>query len=227
MRKLMCLLCVLLLGLTFVCPAFAATDTFVPSISYKNGPDVEAAEMDGEKVTGCIVVSSIKDAKEKSTDIAQEDRELLLDIYKQLSNGSMKLPLTGDYVIRELVDVSFENADCVTPDHGHKEALMEDNTTVTIKFDLGVHKSTEVTVMSYVDGEWIPAKSVKNNGDGTVTVVFEDICPVVFCVDADAEDVPVKTGDVVGQNLILWIVLMAVSLVGIVVLVVLRRRNAR
>lgn len=227
MRKLMCLLCVLFLGLTLVCPVLAATDTFVPSISYKNGPDVESAVMDGENVTGCVVVSSIKDAKEKSTDITQEDRDLLLDVYQKLSNGSMKLPLTGDYVIRELVDVSYENAGCVNPPHGHKEELEKDGTTITITFDLGVHKSTEVAVLSYVDGAWVAAKSVKNNGNGTVTVVFEDICPVAFCIDADAEDVPAKTGDAVGQNLGLWIGLMAVSLMGIVALVVLRRRSAR
>ena len=40
----------------------------------------------------------------------------------------------------------------------------------------------EVAVFSYVDGEWIEAVSVTNNGDGTVTVVFEDICPVAFAV---------------------------------------------
>ena len=227
MRRMMCLLCALLLGLTFVFPVLAATDTFVPSISYKNGPDIKDAEMNGEKVTGCVVVSSIKDAKEKATDITQEDRDLLLDVYARLADGSMKLPLSGDYVIRELVDVSFEHSDCVIPNHGHKEALEEDGTTITIRFDLGVHKSTDVSVLAYVDGKWVAAESVKNNGDGTVTVVLEDICPVAFCIDADAEDPPVKTGDEVGRSLTLWIVLMAVSLGGIVVLMVLRRRSAR
>lgn len=228
MRRILCLLCVLLVSLTFVCPVFAAADTFVPSISYKDGPEIEAAQLNGENVAGCVVVSSIKDAKEKSTDISQEDRDLLLDVYKRLSDGTMKLPLdNSDYVIRELVDVSFEKNGCVEPDHSHKEWLAKEDTTITVKFDLGVSKSTEVTVMTYVGGEWIPAESVKNNGDGTVTCVFEDLCPVAFCVDADAEDAPVKTGDAVGRNLILWIVLMAVSLGGIVVLMVLRRRNAR
>ena len=225
MRKVLCVLCALVIGLTFVLPVFA--DTFVPSITYKNGPAVKNAELDGQRVTGCVVVSSIKDAKEKSTDITQDDRDLLLDIYKQLSNGSMKLPLEGNYVIRELVDVSFEHSDCVTPDHGHKESLEENGTTITVKFDLGVYKTTDVAVLSYVDGQWVEAKSVKNNGDGTVTVVFEDICPVAFCIDADAEDVPAKTGDEMGQKLGLWIGLMVASLVGIVALVVLRRRTAR
>ena len=227
MRKIVCLLTALLVCLSMAVPAFAAGDTFVPSISYKDGPVIKSAEMNNENVTSCMVVTSIKGAKNKSTDISQEDRDLLLDVYEKLNSGSMKLPLDGDYVIRELVDVSFGKTGCVDPDHGHEEWLAEEGNTITIKFDLGVHKSTDVVVMSYVDGQWVKAESVKNNGDGTVTCVFEEICPVAFCVEADAEDVPVKTGDAVGQNLDLWFLLMAVSLAGVVAVMVLRRRTAR
>lgn len=227
MKRMLCLLCVMVLSLTFVCPVFAAADTFVPSISYKDGPDIDVAKLGDENVTGCLIVTSIKGAKDKTTDITQDDRDLLLDVYGKLKNGTMKLPLTGDYVIRELVDVSFENNGCRVPGHGHKEELAKEGTTISITFDLGVYKTTDVAVLSYVDGQWIPAKSVKNNGNGTVTVVFEDICPVAFCIDADAEDVPVKTGDAFGQNLGLWIALMVVSLGGILVLMFLRRRIVR
>lgn len=228
MRRFVCLLGALLVCLTMACPVFAATDTFVPSIGYKDGPEIVDAELNGEDVEGCLVVSSIKDAKDNSTDIAQEDRDLLLEVYEKLSDGSMKLPLENENsVIRELVDVSFEQNDCIEPEHGHKEWLAEAGNTVTIKFDLGVKKSTEVAVLAYVNGEWAAIESVENNGDGTVTCVFEDICPVAFCVDADAEVEPPKTGDAMGENLLLWIILMAVSLVAIVVLVLNRRKFAR
>ena len=228
MRKVMCLIFVLAMSLTLACPVFATGDTFVPSITYKDGPDIESAEMGDETVTDCLVVTSIKEAEEKSTDITQDDRDLLLEVYDELSSGDLELPINdGEYVIRELVDVSFKNEDCVTPGHGHKEELAEDGTTVTIQFDLGVDASTEVVVMVYIDGQWIAVESVTNNGDGTVTCVFEDICPVVFCVEADAEDTPVKTGDTYGQSLILWFALMAVSFCGILVLVLLRRKTSR
>ncbi|MBQ8833651.1 MAG: LPXTG cell wall anchor domain-containing protein [Oscillospiraceae bacterium] len=228
MRKLICLLTALLVCVSLACPAFAAGDTFVPSISYKDGPEIEDAEMNGEDVEDCLVVSSITDAKNKSTDIYQEDRDLLLEVYDKLDDGSMKLPLENDeYVIRELVDVSFEKSGCVEPAHGHQEWLAQESNTVTIKFDLGVAKATDVVVMVYVNGEWTPVESVENNGDGTVTCVFEDICPVAFCVEADSVDSTPQTGDAMNQNLILWIVLMAVSLAAIVILVVSRRKQAR
>lgn len=226
MRKLLCILCAVMLCLSLAVPAYAA-GTFVPSISYKDGPEIEEATTGQETVTGCLVVSSITDAREKTTDIYQEDRDLLLEVYKELSDGTMKLPTENDkYVIRELVDVSWRKSECVEPEHGHKEWLKQDATTIKVKFDLGVDKNTELIVMTYVDGEWTDVVEVINNGDGTVTVEFEDICPVVFCVATDTEDGPPKTGDVMAQSLILWIVLMAVSFLAIVVLLVLRRKQS-
>ena len=228
MRRVICLIAAVLLCASLVGPAFAATGTFVPSISYKDGPEIEEAEMNGEDVEECLVVTSLTDAKNKTTDIYQEDRDLLLEVYEKLDDGSMKLPLeNNNYVIRELVDVSFEKTLCVEVDHAHKEWLAEEGNTITIVFDLGVAKSTEVIVMAYVDGEWTAIKSVENNGDGTVTCVFEDICPVAFCVEASSVDAAPQTGDTVGQNLILWVLLMAASLVAIVILVVARRKQAR
>ena len=43
MRRFVCLLVAVLLCTMMVCPAMAATDTFVLSIGYKDGPNVEDA----------------------------------------------------------------------------------------------------------------------------------------------------------------------------------------
>lgn len=225
MKKYLALFVVLALGLTLALPVFAAEDDFVPSIGYKDGPSIEDTDLE----TDCLIVTSIRQAKEKTTDIHQEDRDLLLDVYKQLSESSMKLPLEDNtYVIRELVDVSFKKSDCQeVTDHGHKEWLAEKGTTVTVVFDLGVKATTDVVVLVYVNDQWVPAEKVENLGGGKVRVVFEDICPVAFCIDPDAEEEVPPTGDVAGQNLLLWVVLMAVSLIAVVVLVLNRRKFTR
>ncbi len=218
MRRIICLLSVLLVCLTLACPAFAA-DTFVPSISYKGGPQVRSAVIGDENVTGCLVVTSISAAKDKSTDITQESRDVLLDVYAKLSDGSVKLPLEN-HVIRELVDVSFAQSSCIEPGHGHKAP-------VTATFDLGVAKTTEVKVLTCKDGQWSVVDGVKNNGDGTVTCTLPNLGPVAFCIEAGAEDAPSQTGDEAGLGLIPWIVAMVISLAAIVVLVVLRRKHAK
>lgn len=196
---------------------------FVPSIPYKDGPDIEEGEMDGEDVGDCLVISTITEAKEKTTDIYQEDRDLLLEVYEEISSGEMELPLEEDYVVRELVDVSWKKTTCVEEEHGHKEWLHEEDTTITITFDLGVGPDEDVIVLVYIDGEWVEAVSVINNGDGTVTVVFEDICPVAFCVEK--RYIPPQTGDEAGNQLYFFAVLLGVSLVGLTGLLIWRKKR--
>ena len=94
-----------------------------------------------------------------------------------MAEGELELPLDDTYVIRELVDLSYREqfAD-------EAEELKKEGVTVTITFKIGVGEDAEVAVYSYVDGEWLEAVKVTNNGDGSVTVEFEDICPVAFAV---------------------------------------------
>ena len=105
--------------------------------------------------------------------------------------------------------------------------MQEEDTTVSITFDLGVNKSTEVVVMVYLDGQWVEAESVVNNGDGTVTVVFEDICPVAFCVKRSAQTELPKSGDPAAENLPMYLTAMVVSAVALVVLLIWRGKKRK
>jgi hypothetical protein len=226
MRKLANLICLLLVCLLVASPVLAAGGIFVPSIGYKEDPGIDDAEGGGEDVGPCLVVTSILEAREKTTDIYQEDRDLLLEVYEDLSDGSMKLPLDDDYVIRELVDVSWRKTTCVEAEHGHKQWLHEENTSIKVTFDLGVEKTTDVIVLVYLDGKWEKVPAV-NNGNGTITCEFEDICPVVFCVDPNAETGNPVTGDVQLGRVIFWAVLMAASMAALVVLLVGNQKKKR
>lgn len=225
MRKVLCLIVVIALCLVGMMSVLAAEDIFVPSISYKDSPDLEEGILEDEDVGSCLEITSILEAQEKVTDITQEARDLLLDIYSQLDDGSMVLPLEEDYVVRELVDLSFRQTTCIEDDHMHKEELEKEGVTIEVTFDLDVDADTDVTVMHYHDGRWIPVVSCVNNGDGTITCVFEHFCPVVFCVDKDSA--PSQTGDTVGQNLIFWMVLMLFCLAAVVTMLVMRRKIVR
>lgn len=232
MRKLICLLISLALCAGLAMPALAEEAEFTPSITYKDGPGIMDAYLgqeneEPEEVDDCVVVTTIEQAEEKSTDISQEDRDLLLEVYEQLEDGSMELPLDGDYVIRDLVDVSFEYEDCrQIEEHGHKdEVLAQEGTTLTVTFDLGVGPFEEVIVLVYLDGQWVRVENVKNNGDGTVTCEFEDICPVAFVVEDKESAQNPATGDT--ANLLPAVSMMLLSAVGIVALVGTKARKTR
>lgn len=218
MKKAISLIITLVLCMSLAISAFAAENTFVPSITYKDGPDIASAEMDGDDVSKCLIVTTLKEAEEKTTDITQEERDTLQQVYDDLKDGKTKLPTDEDYVIRELIDLSFKHDDCrEIEEHGHKDQkLKEEGVTLTADFDLGVGKNDEVQVFVYIDGKWQPIESVKNNGDGTITCVFEDICPVAFAVKQAQTVVPPKTGDT--TNVALWVGLLAVSAAALVVL---------
>lgn len=218
-------LCVALLS------SFAFAEGFVPSIGDKDHPEIVPGEDgsvgyiigEGDKIVsnveeGCLVITPVSDA-ETSTEIPEDAREALLDVYDQLVNGNMELPYDSsvnpdDMVIRDLFDLSFLCAE-------HPELLAAGN-QLQLTFDLGVSAGDVVVAMVYVDGQWISVELV-NNGDGTVTCLFDQVCPVVFAVKQT--ETPPQTGDFGGNDILLWALLMAGSVIAIVVCVVIYRKK--
>ena len=221
MRRIICLLVALLVCVGLTMSAMAVENDFVPSVTYKDGPEVRSAVMDGEDVSDCIVVTTLEQGEDKSTDITDEDRDLLKEVYEDLRDGTATLPMEEDYVIRDLVDVSFKFAGCRNnEDHADKEAkLEEEGVTLMLTFALGIRAHEEIAVFAFIDGQWVRIENVKNNGDGTLTCEFEKLCPVAFVVESkEGSDVP-TTGDIAGGTLAGAIAIMCLSAMGIVALV--------
>lgn len=247
MKRGISLLVVLVFCLSLVCPVLA--DEFVPSITDKGAPEIitikdnEGKDAIGElidangKVVGylyedCLVVTPVSQAK-TSTKIPDDAEKLLLEVYDKLCDGSMSLPYEkfkanldpAKMVIRDLFDVSWlcgEGSGYEDhPDHPTEVAPL--GIRVRLIFDLEVGKNADVYCMSYKQNVWNPIISCVNNGDGTVTCVFEDFCPVSFSVGSGNITPPSQTGD--PSLPMLWIVLMAVSVVALGAVLVLSRRK--
>lgn len=226
MKRILAMILVLILGIGAVCPMASAEETFVPSISYKDGPTVEDAQVGGENVESCIIVSSVTDAREQSTDIHQQERDLLLNLYKGLSDGSMELPLETDHVVRELVAVSFQRHPCVESGHSHEEQLKHEDVDMTVDFDLGIPDGVVVTVLVYSNGQWNQTvEAVSHNG--IITVELEDTGILAFCVDPADVEQPSGTGDPRRCELMLWILVLIVSCLILLLLLFLRRRKKK
>lgn len=222
---------------------YSTKTEFVPSVTYKEGPvvvdvdtNIKTKDVDwsGDGIDECIVVTNVKQARNKSTDLSQEARDLLIEVYEAMERGEMVLPLKDGYVVRELVDVSFKYEACqLLESHGDKDSnLTDDGTTLSIIFDMDLDPEEKIIVMTYINGEWVPVEDVENNGDGTLTCVFEDICPVAFIkegediADRAATDNPFS-GDPMVKTMGIWVGLMVVCVVGIVVLVVSMNRKRK
>lgn len=245
MKKIISLLIALSLCIVAAAPVFAAENNFVPSISYKPTPNiVPVTGEDGEEYWGtfydedgqvidyakkeCLIITPIAEALDEDSDIREDIRERLLDVYERLITGDMTIPFdkidenlnTDDLVVRELIDVTLICEEC-------KKLLEQDGVTLELTFDLGLDPNAEIYVMLYnpETGEWEPVKAV-NNGDGTVTCILEHVGVLAFAtkVVRTGGENP-ATGD--SSNLVLWVVLEAVAAVGIVLLVVLKQKSRK
>ena len=241
MKKLLCFVIVAIICVTAVFPAFAA-DEFVPSISDKGSPViVSVKDEEGNEYLGkvidengevsyfgdpCLVVTPLSEAK-TSTLIPNASEEMLLFVYDELSNGNMNLPYEkvdpsidpSKMVIRDLFDASWLCGE-------HPEIVAPTGVVVELTFDIGVSASTDVVVMTYKNDVWNPIVSVKNNGDGTVTCVFEDFCPIAFAVPTSEYREPVATGDT-APDIMVWVAIMAAAAIAIVALLVFRRKAVK
>ncbi len=240
MKKTICFLTVLMLCAALMVPAFAANE-FTPSVSDKPAPDIVPLPEGGIAVIlndiddptpldivyeGCLVITPVSEAN-TSTEIPDYARDLLLEVYGKLKDGSMTLPyekFSADLdpdamVIRDLFDATFVCKE-------HPEMLLPEGVVLQITFDLGVDADETVYTMSYHEGEWSPIVSTVNNGDGTVTCTFEHLCPIAFSVETDVKP-PVVTGDPAGDQLGVWFILAGVALVALVALVVVYKVNSK
>ncbi|MBR5126033.1 MAG: hypothetical protein IKU68_04780 [Oscillospiraceae bacterium] len=183
MRKVISLVLAVLVCASLAAVAFA--DAFTPSVTYKDAPLMTSAVIDGDTVTDCVVVTSVQAARKGTTDITEEERDLLIEVYEKLNDGSMKVEgLSDEYVIRDLVDISFSNEGCrKQPSHNDKgNHLAQEGIAVNITLNYGIAADVDVVVMTYIDGKWAPIEKVVNNGNGSLTCTFEDLCPVLFAV---------------------------------------------
>ncbi len=248
MKRAISILAVLVLCFSLTAPVLA--DEFVPSITDKGAPEIvpikddngmpaiaQILDEDGNVVgylyEDCLVITPVSQAK--TSNLIPDDAEtMLLDVYDKLVAGTMSLPYekfnknlkASDMVIRDLYDVSWQCGEetAVETDHpNHPEMVAPKGVVVRITFDLGISKTASVYSMSYKGGAWNPIVSTVNNGDGTVTCTFEDFCPVAFSVDSGLYTPPSQTGD--NSNIVLWIVVMAVSVLALGAVLVLSRRK--
>lgn len=233
MKRVLVFFAVIAMVLSMCLPVAAE---FAPSVSDKPAPPVVdvpgpdgpalgaiydgAGELLDFLYEDCLVitpVSEIEDAK----DIPQAAKDLLLDLYNKLTSGEMKLPYEkydpdmnpGNMVIRDLFDISFLCSE-------HPELLAQPGNTMKLTFELGVAANVEVVTMVYVGGEWKPV-STKNNGDGTVTCVFDSIGPVSFSVRSEAHaEKPGQTGDI---STMPWVITGSCALLALVAVTVIYR----
>ena len=215
MKRMFAIITVALMCVSLMVPAMAAQE-FMPSVTNKPAPEVMVARIldkDGSVIeevgNECLIITPVSEAN-TSTEIPAASREVLLNVYGKLLDGSMTIPYEkhndnldpSKMVIRDLFDATFVCTEC-------PEMLEPEGVVLEIVFDLNVAPGVNVYAMTYKNDQWDPIVSCVNNGDGTVTATFEKLCPVEFSINTDTTH-PSGTGDV--NPFSVWGVIAIVSL---------------
>lgn len=241
MKRVIAIFAAAMLCVSLAVPAMAAENDFTPSVTNKPAPEIVPVPDDqGNPAIGvicdgdgrvldyvyedCLIITPVSEAN-TSKKIPEASKTVLLDVYGKLLSGDMTIPYekhstalnSGNMVIRDLFDATFICDE-------HPEMLEPEGVTLKITFDLGVKAGVDVYTMTYKEGQWNPVVSTKNNGDGTVTCVFEKLCPVEFSLETQ-DAPPAQTGD--NSKLPIWGLIAGIALLAIIVLTVIYRMDSK
>lgn len=243
MRKLICMLIALVMCLSIAAPAYAAESDFVPSITYKPNPEIVPVENEeGQEFIGvirdengdiidyvghgCLLITPVAHVWDEEIEVPADVERLLTFVYEELSSNNMEIPYEkheadldpANMVIRDLFDARWACEE-------HREMVEQEGVTFEITFDLGVVADAQIFVMTYDEeaDEWSPIVKTVNNGDGTVTCIFEHLCAIEFSMPIAAATVPVE--DVPSMNVWPWILLLLVAAVAVVCIVVAKNKK--
>ena len=246
MKKVICLLAALVMMLSIAMPAFAAENTFVPSIDYKPDPEIVPVQdekgedyigvirdANGEILSyvghGCILITPVAYIWDEEIEVSEPVRELLQYLYDALSSGDMTIPYDkheadldpANMVIRDLFDVRWVCDE-------HREMVEKEGVVFEITFDMGVVADAQLYAMTYDEEtkEWTPVVELVNNGDGTVTCTFEHLCGVEFSMPVAAANAAVNVETVENGNATPWIVTLLAAAGAAVGVLVSKKKKA-
>lgn len=243
MKRFVCLITVLMMCMSLVLPAYAAEDSFVPSITYKPNPEIVPVENEaGEEFIGvirdengeiidyvghgCIRITPIAHIWDEETEVPEEVEQLLTFVYGELNSNNMDIPYEkhdagldpANMVIRDLFDARWACEE-------HREMVEKEGVVFEITFDLGVVADAQIFAMTYDEeaNEWSPIVRTVNNGDGTVTCTFEHLCAIEFSMPIAAATVPVD--DAPSANVLPWIIALVIAVVAVVAIVIAKNKK--
>ncbi|NLW70875.1 MAG: hypothetical protein GX061_07330 [Eubacteriaceae bacterium] len=105
-------------------------------------------------------------------DLTALDPDLGEPLKEAITVSGSDVPV-DNLVVRELFDVTVS---------GVAADALAAGKSVVVTMDLGVAPDALVIIMTRCETKWevVPQENIKNNGDGTVDVKFEKLCPVAF-----------------------------------------------
>lgn len=241
MKKALSLILSIIMVFSISAVAFAAEDDFRPSVDSKDHPVIVPQDFNGVSFDALIlgenneVIEGIHIVTEKKPDgqiivTAYSEIEVADErvnvVYMQasfeeiLSARSLKelnelIPL--GMIVRDFFDITLVGA---------FKDIFKEGKKLQIKFDIDAQLKEKLMVLTRCSDEsgWEFVESVTINPDGTVTVIFDRLCPIIFLTEDTGAVQSPATSDFASTTL--WSLAIIFGL-GSVCMIIASKKRAR
>lgn len=200
MKKAISLVLAIFMMFGICVSAFAADDDFRPSVDSKDHPVVVPQLFGGISFDALIldenneVIEGIHIVTEET-----EDGQIIITAYSEIETADGRVEVVYFQTsyeeildarslqeLNELIPVGMIVRDFfdITLVGAYKD-IFKDGKKLQIKFDLGAELKDKIMALTRCSDEsgWEFVESVTINPDGTVTVIFDKLCPVIFLTE--------------------------------------------
>ena len=210
MKRIIALAAALMLLLTM--PMAAAAEEFVPSISHESYPGLVIIDREGDRnIVGYVgddaeqtkvydtdlLITPVSDAEESQL-ISEKGRQELMDSYAQITAEGASLSEIMpalNAIAKELLGNYATADDFVPADMFYISVLNEelaslldlDEEILRLTFALDVQEEEILVAMVRSNDVWQEVEEVVNNGDGTVSIAYNELGTVLFLRAAERD----------------------------------------
>lgn len=204
MKKIISLvLCALLMVTAFV-PMTAFATEFTSSPTSTGAPGVVQQEYNGKMhnallidgfdwdddiIDGLddseIIVTPQEDMDEPRPEVDKNKFDNAIDDLKDMPLDEIDSSIKDDAVIKDVFDLTVT---------GEYDTILNDGHSLKITFEVG-NVDGDIKAIYYGPNGWELIKNIKNNGDGTVTLLVPGEGPIAFIVEPSAAKSPATSND--------------------------------
>ena len=253
MKKILCLLTVLLLCVNLAVPVFATEDAFVPSITYKPEPElVPVVDEDGNPVvdedgneyigvvvevvddevisyvaTGCLEITPIAHVWDPEEEVPEDVEDDLLTVYDGLKEGTMEIPYQQE-TIQQVTDLGKKLVvrdlfDARWCCHDHPEMVAPKGITVKLTFDMGVMPDAELIAHSVDEQTGEWDEAVEVVNNQDGTITVELEHLCVVAISMAIDSGEPPVEE--GPNMLWWIILLIIAVIALLFFLLRKKKD--
>ncbi len=242
MKKAISLILSVIMALSLGVAAYAAEGDFRPSVPSKDHPTVVPQFLNGISFDA-LILDENNEVIEGIHIVTEErpDGEIIVTAYSEIEVADERVNVVYmETSYQEVLDArSLKELNEIIPVGmivrdffditlvGTYQDIFKEGKKLQIRFDIGAELKEKIMALTRCSDEtgWQFVESVTVNPDGTVTVIFDELCPVIFLTEkSDAVQSP-ATSDM--STAVLWTLAVVFGMGSVCMIIAASKKRSR